>query len=251
MFLYSILIFVPVYTIYRKTITTVLYGALRFTVGMIWYDAIKGTMNTKSMHDEAVVGVLWALAIVAMVSSVVMNHFYKKWDLKSSIDRYGIALAIAAKYDSIIDDQRAKQGKKEKPKQPHSFANVLDSTVWELLELSIYAWGIAGALSFRDAVKQTVLVVAYNSYESDTALDEKPGVLWLSGGISLIASTIILLLLKQIINHVVEERKKLFKALRAAEEERERERERKQLEQAKSRKRRRASFLAYIAFHSR
>eukprot|EP01084_Bolivina_argentea_P113988 203048_1 len=206
----------------RITVNNVLYDNLRFVVGMALFDAFIISLESLkhgSMSNSLQCLLYWVVAIGGISFSVVGTNYTEKWGLRKKIADKGVSQAMFDTFERFYDPLQSLHKEGDSDFVPM----ILDTTVYELLFVTVDGLGLAGSMGVTNAIKFTI-----NSMTSGSGLydisdpDEMAGgvwIVWLSFFICLAVSTLITGYFVRAIDTMKDTRKILFKKYRKDDEE--------------------------------
>lgn len=135
---------------------------------------------TADATNQEYAAIYWASAICGMSLSVLGTHFITKWELQRKIANQGLMQAVFDTMERFYDPNC----------NIHNEGNAIvpslcDSTLFEMLSVTIYGWGITGSLLCSKAITYTIYsaVPGWDDVEQDDGVvkdKEQIYVIWLA-----------------------------------------------------------------------
>eukprot|EP01083_Nonionella_stella_P064245 167281_1 len=198
----------------RLIVNDVLYDNLRFVVGMALFDALIVSLESLSGTDLSLSVIClfyWTIAIGGICLSVVGTHHVQKWELRNKIAQKGLAQAMFDTFERLYDPTCALHEEGDADFVPM----ILDTTVFELVDVTVSGLGIAGSMATTNAIRYTINVITmesglYDATDPDT-MQQGVWVIWLSFLICLTISTFITAYFARMVQAAKRARRKLFR----------------------------------------
>ena len=147
----------------RKQVNSVLYDNLKFVVGMALFDAFIVSLESLSADDDVSNSVecflYWLVAIGGSSLSVVGTHYVERWGLRKKIATKGIAQAMFDTFERFYDPECELHIEGDEDFVPM----ILDTSIYELVYVTVDGLGIAGSMSTTSAIKYTINEITSSS----------------------------------------------------------------------------------------
>jgi len=202
----------------RKEVNSVIYENLRFVVGMALFDAITNSMI--SMWDSGISNgwqclIYWIVAIGGISTGIVGEYFVAKWGLRKKIASKGMVQALFDTMERLYDPEQKLHFEGDADFVPM----IMDTAMFEFINVSVYALAISGSLGTTKAVIFTINSITsgagiYDVNDSDD-MDQGVWVIWLAFAICLGITTFVTGYFARMVTAVKDSRKVLFKRLRS------------------------------------
>ena len=181
----------------RIQVNDVIYDNFRFVVGMALFDALMKSLQSLGEGDTVSNGVqcflYWLVAISGISLSIVGTHYVEKWGLRNKIANKGMAQAMFDTFERFYDPSCELHEEGDADLVPM----ILDTTLFELVYVTVFGLGIAGSMGTTNAIKFTINSInsasGYYDINNPGSSDEVhgSGLIWVSFFICLAISTLI------------------------------------------------------------
>merc|ERR1712176_799941 len=169
---------------------------------MSWFGSIKKTVHLTAGQLALT---YWAISIAGITLNVIGSKYLKKYELQNKIAEKGLAQAMFDTFERFYDPQCKLHDDSDSDMMP----KILDNTLFEILNVTIGAWGIASSLSIRSAITSSVTALLNPSGEEMDASHEER-VYWISFTISMLLTLLCTAYIGRLVEAIRKGRKKLF-----------------------------------------
>ena len=185
---------------------------------MSWFDSLALTLDFSNANYIYTTMGYWIIAIGGVSLSVIGTHYIKKFKLRKKISYKGLTQAMFDTFERFYDPNCLLHDENHRDMVPQ----IVDNTFFEILSVTIYAWGIAGSLSVTKAVTYTVYRAVpgwqdmlQNGPTTDNSLNNKENiyVLWIATLICLLITLALTAYVGRLVSVIKEARRSLFKKL--------------------------------------
>lgn len=190
-------------------ITKLMYDNFRFVNGIAWYESIIWTLyilhtnKYKELKLKIVVLGYWIITLLFIFINVIFTHLWHKYQIKNKIKKIEIksewildVLGKESNYEIISG-----LNKQEIIQEISLCEKVFMSFKFEIIDNTIFGFGIAGFLCMADTIKYTIGLIYMQEYDIQNKtwqyLDKSLRVLysWMAFSLTFIASIIIIIIL--------------------------------------------------------
>jgi len=202
----------------RNIANKMIYDNLRFVVGLSWFDSINETIgftDTDYVAENPVTlaVVYWIVAIVGIFLSVIGSNYCTKYELRHKIAKNGFVQAMLDTFENFCDPKCQFHDDDDSDMIP----KILDNMMFEILNVTIGAWGVTGALSIKKAILWTVsasLVKGSIIEDASSENRDSTSILWISSLICLLFTTMFTAYIGRFVNAIKVGRRKLFEKMK-------------------------------------
>eukprot|EP01083_Nonionella_stella_P272214 922913_1 len=178
-----------------------------------------------SMSNSLQCLLYWVVAIGGISFSVVGTNYTEKWGLRKKIADKGVSQAMFDTFERFYDPLQELHIEGDRDFVPM----IVDMAMFEFVYVSVFGLGIAGSMGTTNAIKFTINSMTSGSGLYDLShpdvMQSGVWIVWVSFGICLIVSTVIIGYFARLIGVMKDGRRKLFKKFKNDDEIKKRDQE--------------------------